>query len=154
MHTLSDHKTETRRVFELKMLFLGLCVLLGMLLVIRFSSPSRRMNAEGIYSPGPMYGVQRYPRPISEFLQSSNASAEARSSSKSLSSEARSSVRGFRRRSERRAIQINRAHGERDDTDSQKKIPRRSIFLGMLDRTDVCRGEMPVGKMKCESHDT
>ena len=93
MHTYFDHKTDTHRVFELKMLFLGLCVLLGMLLVIRFSSPSRRMNAEGIYSPAPMYGVQRYPRPITEFLHSSAASAGGRSSSKSLSSEARSSVR-------------------------------------------------------------
>ncbi|MEK7563053.1 MAG: hypothetical protein AAB544_01540 [Patescibacteria group bacterium] len=93
MHILFDHKNETHRVFELKMLFLGLCVLLGMMLVIRFSSPSRRMNAEGIYSPAPMYGVQRYPRPITEFLRSSNAAAAARSSSESLSSEARSSVR-------------------------------------------------------------
>lgn len=125
MHTLSDHKTETHRVFELKMLFLGLCVLLGMLLVIRFSSPSRRMNAEGIYSPGPMYGVQRYPRPISEFLQSSAASAEARSSSKSLSSEARSSVRA-RSSSSRQTEDRTQRRSERSRQEGRASVRTQS----------------------------
>ncbi|TSD00035.1 MAG: hypothetical protein Greene101449_395 [Candidatus Peregrinibacteria bacterium Greene1014_49] len=97
MHIAPDSPAHTQRVFALQMLFLGLSVLLGLVVIIQYSSPSRRMNAEGIYSAAPMYGVQRYPRPVSDFmgsrssakrLQRSNGSEPAEAASEAAASSA------------------------------------------------------------------
>lgn len=77
MHIAPDTPAHTERVFALQMLFLGLSVLLGLVVIIQYGAPGRRMNADGVYSPAPVYGVQRYPRPISDFFRSSSAVKES-----------------------------------------------------------------------------
>ncbi|OGJ61902.1 hypothetical protein A3C37_03730 [Candidatus Peribacteria bacterium RIFCSPHIGHO2_02_FULL_53_20] len=73
MHITPDSPAHAERIFALQMLFLGLSVLLGLVVIIQFGSPGRRMNADGVYSAAPMYGVPHYPRPISDFLGSSSS---------------------------------------------------------------------------------
>jgi hypothetical protein len=103
---------QLERVFALQMMFLGLTVLLGLVVLIQYGSPSRRMNADGIYTAAPMYGVPQYPRPIEDYLDndeddtrssaseshsSVQSSSETLHSSKSSSSQSRS----YNRRTQR-----------------------------------------------------
>lgn len=113
MHITPETPQQLERIFALQMMFLGLTVLLGLVVLIQYGSPNRRMSADGIYSAAPVYGVQRYPRPIEDYLddehedatQSSNS--ETHSSTQSSSETLHSSVssasqsRSYNRRTQR-----------------------------------------------------
>ncbi len=108
MHITPETPQQLERIFALQMMFLGLTVLLGLIVLIQYGSPSRRMNADGIYSAAPMYGVPRYPGPIEDYLDSDHEDeAEARSSEQSSSAAIRSSrsssskSRSYNRRTQR-----------------------------------------------------
>ena len=108
MHITPETPQQLERIFALQMMFLGLTVLLGLIVLIQYGSPSRRMNADGIYSAAPMYGVPRYPSPIEDYLDSDHENeAEARSSEQSSSAAIRpsrsssSKSRSYNRRTQR-----------------------------------------------------
>ncbi len=97
MHISPETPQQLERIFALQMMFLGLTVLLGLIVLIQYGSPSRRMNADGIYSAAPMYGVPRYPGPIEDYMNdedeedTNSSTSEIRSSAQHSSAAVRSS---------------------------------------------------------------
>jgi hypothetical protein len=96
MHITPHSPKDAERVFALQMIFLGLSVLLGLVVLIEYGSPGQRMSADGVYSAAPSYGVLRYPRPIEEYLEEDGSDSSGQDSSSasfrsaSLSSNVRS----------------------------------------------------------------
>lgn len=131
MHITPPTKAHEERVFALQMLFLGLSVLLGLVVVIQYGSPGHRMNADGIYSADPMYGVQRYPRPVSDFLSSRSASARSVRTAESersaaASERSASSVARIRRASSSRATEERVLRREERTRQEQRSSRPRS----------------------------
>ncbi|MBM3227449.1 hypothetical protein FJZ27_01120 [Candidatus Peribacteria bacterium] len=93
MHIAPESPQHTERVLALQMIFLGLSVLLGLVVLIQFGSPSHRMNADGVYSTAPSYGVPRYPRPIEEYIEEDDNDHEGGSASSVRSSASSASAR-------------------------------------------------------------
>lgn len=133
MRITPETPQQLERVFALQMMFLGLTVLLGLVVLIQYGSPSRRMNADGMYSTAPMYGVPRYPRPIEDYLDddedneqegaTNSSSAGLHSSEQSSSAALRasrsssSSSRTYNRRTQRTRGGL-RGRVTNDDDDS------------------------------------
>ena len=85
---ISPESTEhLERIFALQMMFLGLTVLLGLIILIQYGSPSRRMNADGMYTAAPVYGVPHYPGPIEDYIDDDGESTTHSSVAGTASSE-------------------------------------------------------------------
>jgi hypothetical protein len=79
MHITPYSPVRAERTFALQMLFLGLGVLLGLVVIIQYGSPGHRMNADSIYATPPVYTMPRSGRPTSNVQKSSSNTKSIRS---------------------------------------------------------------------------
>ncbi len=134
MRITPETPQQLERVFALQMMFLGLTVLLGLVVLIQYGSPSRRMNADGMYSTAPMYGVPRYPRPIEEYLDNDDEKEENHSSEAGMQSSEQSSSA---------ALRASRSSSSSSRTYNRRTQRTRGALRGRVTNDDDDTGYAP-----------